>query len=57
MAKVKCLECKSDFEYDPEDIKVNDYGIARAICSNCGHPFEFEPEESDDDIEQQTHTL
>ncbi|HUU16027.1 MAG TPA: hypothetical protein VMW72_02665 [Sedimentisphaerales bacterium] len=57
MAKVECPKCGSDCEYDPEDTTVDDYGIARTICSNCGHPFEFQPEESDDDREQQTHTL
>ncbi len=57
MAKVKCLKCESDFEYDPENIELTDYGTVRAICSKYGHPFEFEPEESDYDREQQTHTL
>ncbi|MHA2315383.1 MAG: hypothetical protein ACXACF_08925 [Candidatus Hermodarchaeia archaeon] len=57
MAKGKCPKCASDFTYDPEDITLSDYGTAQKICSNCGHFFEFEPEESEDDSEQQTHTL
>jgi len=57
MAKAKCPKCASDFEYDPEDITLTDYGTAQKVCSNCGHFFEFEPEESEDDSEQQTHTL
>ncbi len=57
MAKTKCPKCASDFEYDPEDITLSDYGTAQKVCSNCGHFFEFEPEESEDDSEQQTHTI